>query len=236
MEVVVAVTAAEAAHLAAAHLRTALEDGLARRGRAVLAVSGGTTPAAMFDELAASELDWSGIHLFQVDERVAPDGHPDRNAVLLTSQLIDAAPVPAANVHLMPVTAGDLAAAAGRYASTLRRITGDGVLDAVHLGIGADGHTASWPPGDPVAGFVDAPDAAVVGPFHGRVRMTLTPLAVNRARVVVWLVTGADKQSATTGLVAGDPTLAASRVRRSGGVVLVVSAEAAPVEGRPRVG
>jgi 6-phosphogluconolactonase/glucosamine-6-phosphate isomerase/deaminase len=87
-----------------------------------------------------------------------------------------------------------------------------GRLDVVHLGVGDDGHTASWPPGDPV---VDAPDdVAVVGPFNGRLRMTLTPPAVNRAGWIMWLISGATKAAVLRRLLAGDPALPASRVRR----------------------
>ena len=235
MDVVVAESPDELARQAAGRLVTALEEGLTARGRASLAVSGGSSPGRMFTELARSGLDWDRIDVFQVDERVAPDGHPDRNAVLLRSHLLEAAPVPEWRTHLMPVTADDLDAAAAAYADELRRVTGDGVLDAVHLGLGPDGHTASWPPGDPVADLVDGPDVAVVGPFNGRLRMTLTPPAVNRAQSIVWLVDGADKRPMTTALVAGDPAIPASRVRRSGWVLVVESA-AAPISYQPPEG
>lgn len=235
MDVVVAGSPDELARAAADRLVTACQEALTARGRAFLAVSGGSSPAGMFTELARSGLDWARIDVFQVDERVAPDGHPDRNAVLLRSHLLDAANVPEERVHLMPVTADDLEEAAAAYAGELRRVTGEGVLDAVHLGLGPDGHTASWPPADPVAHLVDGPDVAVIGPFNGRLRMTLTPPAVNRARSIVWLVDGADRRPATTALVAGDPSIPASRVRRAA-AVLMVGAEAAPVSWQPLEG
>jgi 6-phosphogluconolactonase len=235
VDVVVAGSPDELAREAAARLVAACQEALAARDRAFLAVSGGSSPAGMFTELARSGLDWARIDVFQVDERVAPDGHPDRNAILLRSHLLDPAHVPEERVHLMPVTADDLEEAAAAYAGEMRRVTGDGVLDAVHLGLGPDGHTASWPPGDAVTHLVDGPDVAVVGPFNGRLRMTLTPPAVNRARSIVWLVDGPDRRAMTTALVAGDPSIPASRVRRSD-AVLVAGSEAAPVSWLPPEG
>ena len=191
-----------------------LTEAVARRGRATLAVSGGSTPGAFLAELSQRALPWEAIHVFQVDERVAPPGDPERNLTGLQGALLDRASIPAANVHPMPVNDPDLEAAAAAYANELRKVAGaESQLDVVHLGIGDDGHTASWPPGDPVVDVTD--DVAVVGPFNGRLRMTLTPPAVNRAGWIVWLVRGASKAPAVEGLLAGDPALPASRVRRT---------------------
>lgn len=214
------------ASLAASRVAVLAETALAERGRAVLALSGGSTPGRMLAALARCGLAWGRVHVFQVDERVAPDGDPDRNASALRANLLERVPIPEANVHLMPVTAPDLAAAARAYAAELAETTGDGVLDVVHLGLGDDGHTASWPPGDPVvdADGPDDADVAVVGPYRGRLRMTLTPAVVNRARAVVWLVDGADKAPVLERLLAGDPALPASRVRTDRAVVLTGSA------------
>ncbi|HLF41056.1 MAG TPA: 6-phosphogluconolactonase [Acidimicrobiia bacterium] len=214
-----AALAAEGARRIGAEARAAV----AARGRFVLALSGGRTPAAMFEALAAADLPWRDVHLFQVDERVAPDGHPDRNLTGLRSALVDRVPIPPANVHPMPVTEADLEAAASGYTAALHGAAPGGMLDLVHLGLGDDGHTASWPPGDPVVDVTDR-DVAVVGPYRGRVRLTLTPPAVNRARRILWLVDGADKAGALRGLLDGDPSLPASRVRRDEAVVLATAA------------
>ena len=195
---------------------------VAERGRAHVALSGGTTPAAMFAVLARLPLPWPLVHLWQVDERVAPDGDPDRNANDLLARLAVPAGLPAAQVHLMDVTAADLDAAAARYGSELAHACG-GVLDIVHLGIGADGHTASWPPGDPVLMVADR-DVAVVGEFNGRARLTLTVPTVDRARAVVVQVAGAAKAPALGGVLEGDPDLPASRIRDD---ALVLADEAA---------
>ena len=126
----------------------------------------------------------------------------------------------------MPVEAPDLDAAAAAYADEIRAVAGpSGRLDVVQLGLGDDGHTASWPPGDPV---IDATaEVAVVGPFNGRLRMTLTPPAVNRAGWIVWLIAGAAKAPVVAGLLAGDPALPASRVRRSDVTLLADAAAGA---------
>ncbi len=202
-----------------------LTAAVAERGRATLAVSGGGTPLPFFAELAGRELPWDAIHVFQVDERVAPAGHEDRNLSGLQAKLLDRAPIPPANVHPMPVEADDLEAAAAEYAAAIRSVTGGSGFDVVHLGLGNDGHTASWPPGDPV---VDAAtDVAVVGPFNGRLRMTLTPPPVNGAGWIVWQIEGASKAAMVARLVAGDPAIPASRVRRHDVTLLADSAAAA---------
>ena len=207
---------ARAAELVARRLSVAV----AERGRATLAVSGGSTPAAFEAALAEHDLPWEAIHVFQVDERVAPPGHEERNLTGLQAALLDRVKIPPANVHPMPVNDADLEAAATAYADEIRAVTGpDGVIDVVHLGIGDDGHTASWPPGDPV---VDATaDVAIVGPFNGRVRMTLTPPAVNRAAWILWLIAGDSKAAMVLRLLNGDAALPADRVRRSAAVMLL---------------
>lgn len=179
----------------------------AERGAAHLAVSGGSTPAAMFASLAALELPWGDVHVWQVDERVAPDGHADRNASQL-GPLADAG----ATLHLMDVTSPDLEGAAVAYAGDLH-VACKGLLDVVHLGLGSDGHTASWTPGDPVIA-VESADVAVTRAYQGRARLTLTRPAVNRARSIGFLVGGASKADALQRLMTDDPTVPATAVRR----------------------
>ncbi|HYH51467.1 MAG TPA: 6-phosphogluconolactonase [Acidimicrobiia bacterium] len=214
--------AVRAAELVAERLTAAVTA----RGGAALAVSGGNTPKAFLAELAGRHLPWDAVHIFQVDERVAPPGHEDRNLTGLQQALLERAPIPAANVHPMPVEEPDLDAAAAAYAEEIRAVTGpEGRLDVVQMGIGDDGHTASWPPGDPV---VDASaDVAVVGPFNGRLRMTLTPPIVNGAEWIMWLVEGETKAAMVSRLLDGDPTIPATRVRRHG-VTLLADERARP--------
>ena len=166
---------------------------IAARGCFALAVSGGHTPWIMLRALGGEDIPWAGVHVFQVDERVAPDGHPDRNLTHLRESFLQYVPLRPEQIHAMPVEAADLEAAAAEYARTLGEIAGSpAVLDLVHLGLGPDGHTASLVPGDPVLDIADR-DVAVTGVYQGRRRMTLTYPALNRARRVLWVVTGGEK-------------------------------------------
>jgi len=194
---------------------------VADRGVAHVAVSGGNTPTVMFGTLATLPVPWTAVHIWQVDERVAPDGDPERNLVDLQMALLSKVP---ATPHLFDVTSPDLDAAMSAYARDLEQSC-YGVLDVVHLGLGDDGHTASWPPGDPVVDVTDT-DVARSLEYKGRVRVTLTVPAVNRAREIMFLVAGADKATAVAALVDGAGTVPASHVRRDGTVVLLDEAAA----------
>jgi 6-phosphogluconolactonase len=185
-----------------------LWSAIAERGAARLAVSGGSTPLAMFTALAAMPLPWSQVHVWQVDERVAPDGDSNRNAGQL-----DVLGGAGAVIHLMDVTNPSLPTAAAAYAAAL-----PDRFDVIHLGLGDDGHTASWPPRDPVIALTQR--VAVVGPFNDRVRLTLTPPVVNNARHVMFLVAGANKKPMLARLHRGDLTIPATAVRRAGTTVL----------------
>jgi 6-phosphogluconolactonase len=196
-----------AAHAAAMWCAQRLRAAVGVRGRASVALSGGSTPGLMFDALVGFDLPWEAITVLQVDERIAPDGDPDRNATQLVDRLLRPASVPRASWRLMPVTAPDLDAAAADYARVVDAVA---PIDVVHLGLGDDGHTASWPPGDPV---VDAPGVvALSAEYRGRRRMTLTPIAVNAARWRAVLVTGATKAAAVARWLAGDPAVPAHRI------------------------
>jgi 6-phosphogluconolactonase len=184
------------------------------RGRFVMAVSGGHTPWLMLKALAAEDVPWECFNVVQVDERVAPAGHADRNLTHIRESLLEHAPLPHEQVHPMPVEDPDLPAAAKRYALTLQEIAGSPpILDLVHLGLGPDGHTASLVPGDPVLDVTDA-DVALTGVYQGRRRMTLTYPIINRARRILWVVTGAEKVAMFDRLRAGDPSIPAGRVHR----------------------
>lgn len=194
-----------------------------------MAWSGGSSPVTMFDALAELDVPWRLVHVLQVDERVAPDGHEARNAMQLCEHLLARVAVPARQVHLMPVTSANLAGAAGRYARVVERLQ---PFDLVHLGLGDDGHTASWPPGDPV---VDAlTSVAVTGPFAGWRRMTLTPRPVNAARSRLVLASGSSKADVVDRWLLHDASLPIERVRRTGTTV-VLDAEAARL-GQRRAG
>lgn len=212
-----------AAGVLARHIESAVEE----RGRAAVALSGGRTPWAAFDALARVPLPWSAVHVFQVDERVVPEGDPARNFAGLARHLLERV---GATAHPMPVDAGDLDRAAATYAEELRGVCGDPpVLDVVQLGVGDDGHTASLVPGDPVLDVAGA-DVAVTGVYQGHRRMTLTFPALNRARAAVFVVAGPHKATVVRDLVRGRRDLPAARVRRDT-AVLVLDREAASLLG-----
>jgi 6-phosphogluconolactonase len=214
------------ARRAAAIIAAEARDAVAARGRFTVAVSGGHTPWIMLRALAGEDVPWKGLHLFQVDERVAPAGHADRNWTHLRESLLDRAPLPADQAHAMPVESPDLEAAAARYAEALGDVAGrPAVLDLVHLGLGPDGHTASLVPGDPVLDVADA-DVALTGVYQGRRRMTLTYPILNRSRRVLWVVTGGEKVAMLERLWAGDVSIPAGRVSRERALVVADSAAA----------
>jgi 6-phosphogluconolactonase len=214
--------AQEAAAIIAADARAAI----AERGRFIMAVSGGHTPWVMLRDLAEDEVPWANVHLTQVDERVAPPGHADRNLTHLHESLLEHAPLPPDQLYAMPVESTDLEAAAKQYAETLAKIAGSPpVLDLVHLGLGPDGHTASLVPGDPVLQVNDA-QVAATGVYQGRRRLTLTYPVLNRARRVLWLVTGAEKVEMLARLRAADPSIPAGRVNQERALVLADRAAA----------
>ncbi len=191
----------EPAERAAAWLTRRLRDAVRRRGGASLALSGGSTAPPMIAALAVSDLPWASIGVWQVDERVVPDGHEARNAHQLAA-------LPC-RVHVMPVTSLDLRAAARRHAASL-----PDRFDVVHLGLGDDGHTASWPPGE-VAVRDSARSVELVDTFHGWERMTLTRRVVNGARCRLVLTTGATKRPMVERWFLADRSLPITAVRRT---------------------
>ena len=208
------------ARAAAATIAADARAAIAARGCFALAVSGGHTPWVMLRTLAGEDIPWAGVHVCQVDERVAPDGHPDRNLTHLRESLVQHVPLHPEQIHAMPVESPNLEAAATQYSLALRELAGSPpVLDLVHLGLGADGHTASLVPGDAVLDVTDA-DVAPTGVYQGRRRMTLTYPMLNRARRVLWVVTGSEKVEMLVRLLDGDVSIPAGRVRREHALLL----------------
>ncbi|HZQ57924.1 MAG TPA: 6-phosphogluconolactonase [Acidimicrobiales bacterium] len=205
------VVSADLAADAAAWVASRARDAVGAHGRFAFAVSGGRTPWAMFASLTAmGNMPWDAVDIYEVDERVAPDGDEARNLTLLRAALSG---VPA-TLHPMPVDDADLAAAAAAYGRAL-----PGRFDLVHLGLGPDGHTASLVPGDPVLDVTDRL-VAITGPYQGHRRMTLTYPALARAAELLWLVSGADKRDALAKLLAGDRSIPAARVEAERSTVL----------------
>jgi 6-phosphogluconolactonase len=221
----VAAVARRAAELIAADARAAVSA----RGRFVFAVSGGHTPWLMLRDLASHDMPWKQTHVFQVDERVAPDGDPDRNLTHLRESLLAHATLPAEQVHPLPVQALNLDDAARLYEQTLQQIAGiPPVLDLAHLGLGPDGHTASLVPGDPALEVQDR-DVTPTGVYQGRHRLTLTYPMLNRSRRILWLVTGPEKVGMLRRLLDGDPSVPAGRIRRDVAAILADRAAAPEV-------
>jgi 6-phosphogluconolactonase len=232
MKIEVLADAGSVAQKAAAVIAGEARAAVASRGRFIMAVSGGHTPWVMLRLLADQEVPWEGVHLVQVDERVAPAGHADRNLTHLQESLLKHVPLRSQQIHAMPVEALDLEASAARYAAALNDIAGSPpVLDLVHLGLGPDGHTASLVPGDSVLDAVDV-DVALTGAYQGRRRMTLTYPLINRARRILWVVTGPEKVAMLGRLLDGDMSIPAGRVRRDQALVLADSAAAGKAAGQ----
>lgn len=195
------------------------------RGTCVLALSGGSTPGAVFAELATRDLPWEQVVITQVDERLAPEGDPARN---LTGQraAFDGLPV-----RWLPLAVeGHIRRALVDTLDELKDVAGDPpVLDVVHLGLGSDGHTASLVPGDPVLEMVDQP-LALTNEYQGRRRLTFTRPMLDSSRLVVWLVVGADKAEALQKLAAGDPSIPASLLAPPNSLILADTAAAAGLD------
>lgn len=168
---------------------------------------------ALLDALAAAALPWERVVVYQVDERVAPGGSPQRNLTGLVEAL------PADRVRAMPVEGDDLERAAREYAHAL-----PDRLDLVHLGLGLDGHTASLVPGDPVLDVRERAVAVTAG-YEGFRRMTLTYAALEAAAEIVWLVTGEEKHEPLRRLLDRDPSIPAARIANPS--QLIVADEAA---------
>lgn len=202
-----------------------LRSAIDHRGLASLALSRG---GEAFHALAARGMTWADVHIFQVDERVAPAGGADRNLTVIERDLVGRIDGPRPVVHPMPVE-GDLDEGAATYGAELEAVCDrPPVLDVVHLGLGTDGHTASLLPGDPV---LDAKKpVAVTGPHEGYRRMTLTFPVLEVARLLVFAVHGEAKAEIVEELLHGDRDVPARRVRGRDLVVLLDSAAASRSE------
>jgi 6-phosphogluconolactonase len=201
-------------------LAEAAKEAVAERGRAELAVSGGSDPWPMFSQLEDLFGDWDKADVFQVDERVAPAGSDERNLTHLIESLSIGAQ---GSIKPMPVTDEDLEGAAARYAESLPER-----LDIAHLGIGPDGHTASLVPDDPVLEVNDRRVAVTTGEYQGVRRMTLTYTEIESIRSLLWVVTGESKVDALAKLIAQDPTTPSGRVQPGGDSLILADRAAAP--------
>jgi 6-phosphogluconolactonase len=218
------VSAAEGA--AAEYIALRLATAIGERGRATLAISGGSTPWGMFDRLAEQNVSWSEMHVFQVDERIVPLDHEARNWKQFLANSL-ARRIREANRHPMPVDVDNAELAAAYYAATLSEWTGEPpVLDVVHLGIGEDGHTASLFSDDPLLQEGQR-SVGVSHRYQGYRRLSLTLPTLNQARSVVWFAVGAGRRAVVTRLQAGDSSMPASHVQQDR-AILFTDRDAAP--------
>ncbi len=209
---------------------------IGKRGRFTVALSGGSTPRALYALLASQpfshEIDWARTHVFWSDERCVPPDHPDSNYRMAADTLLNHVPVPVDQIHRMR---GELAApqqAARDYADELRTVFGrvaPPCFDLLLLGLGEDGHTASLFPGVAVPEDDVTLTAAVYVPTLNMWRLTLTLTVLNAAARVLFLVEGASKADALKVLIAGPRSLhlPAQRVRPVNGSLVVLADQAA---------
>jgi 6-phosphogluconolactonase len=190
------------------------------RGCFIMAVSGGKTPWKMLRALAGQDVPWEEMHILQVDERIAPEGDADRNLTHLLESLSAQVPLLRERIHAMPVDEKDPEMAASHYARTINSIAGSpAIIDLVHLGLGPDGHTASLIPGDTVLDVTDK-DVSTTGIYLGRKRLTLTFPVINRARMILWLITGREKNEMLQRLLENDQSIPAGRISQEHSLIL----------------
>lgn len=213
--------AEQVAARAAAYLEEVIREALTHQKSFSLAISGGRTPWAMLKILSKADLPWQRINLFQVDERVAPDGHPDRNLTQLFQAIAGTPMVTQLRIFPMPVTAEDLDTSAKEYTEVLNEVTEGKGLDLIHLGLGIDGHTASLVPGDGVLAIQDRLVACTQNSYQGRIRMTLTYPLLNAAKQILWIVTGSEKKEMVERMLQQDPSIPAGSIRPENALLLV---------------
>jgi 6-phosphogluconolactonase len=218
---------AAVAEAAADRIVASARNAIRRRGRFVLALSGGSTPRLVYPLLSAeprvARVDWRRVEFFWGDERAVPPDDPESNFGLARGLLLDHLPgIREAAVHRMPADAADRESAALAYEAELRRAfdvaptsSRRPTFDLIWLGMGPDGHTASLFPGGGALGerrrWVMATTAPATSPVAARMTFSL-PL-INAARAVLFVVAGADKVAALRSVRSGSRDLPAGRVR-----------------------
>ncbi|NEQ40020.1 MAG: 6-phosphogluconolactonase [Okeania sp. SIO3I5] len=176
-----------------------IQEAIAERGQCTIALAGGNTPKPLYESIAAQNLAWDKIHVFWGDERyVAPD-HPDSNERMARQAWLDRVPIPPTNIHPMETGAGNPETDASKHDAHLQEFfqvpTGEfPSFDLILLGMGGDGHTASLFPHTDALKVSDR--LITVGNKDGQPRLTFTVPLINQARCVIFLVAGADKQTA----------------------------------------
>lgn len=202
----------EVAEKAAQYIEEKIRTAILTKGSFTMAISGGKTPWQMLKILAKAKLRWEKVFLFQVDERVAPDGNEERNLTQLFKSIEGSGIMTRINVFPMHVISENLEEETKAYAEAIEKVAENGELDLIHLGMGSDGHTASLIPGDSVCEVAGAAIAMTTQPYQGRMRMTMTYSLINRAKEILWLVTGEEKAEMLQRLLQQDPSIPAGKV------------------------
>jgi 6-phosphogluconolactonase len=226
MEIRTFQSAQEVAKEAAVFIADRIRENIDKKDYFTWAISGGRTPWEMIKELATEDLPWEKVFLFQVDERMAPDAHEDRNLTQLFKSIAGTPLITRLNIFPMKANSDDPNAACSDYSETILRITKTGKFDLIHLGIGTDGHTASLIPGDPVLEIEDRSVAITSNTYQGRNRMTLTFPIINQAERILWLVTGEEKAEMLDRMLQADLTIPAGRISQAHAIVMTEQAVA----------
>ncbi len=226
------------AQLAGQIIADTVTEAIGARGRACLALSGGSTPLLTYRMMAEALGDLVPfIHVFQVDERYVPADHPASNYRMLNEALLQPLGLPKDHVHRVPTEAETPQSAAELYEEDIMAYFSLSAgrfpsFDLVLLGLGADGHTASLFPGSPVLQERRRIAAAAYHKAQKMWRITLTLPVLNAARNVMFLVTGGEKSEAVRRVLSGDETLPGSLVRpESGRLLWLLDSAAAGLEG-----
>lgn len=220
-------TAAALYHSAAEHWVRLAKAAIRRAGAFHVALAGGNTPKGLYQLLAnapyVSQVDWSGVYIYFGDERYVPMDHPESNYRMARAALLDVVPIPSEQIFRIPTELANPEAAAANYAQALQsHLPGGSQLDLILLGVGADGHTASLFPHTSILSVRDHLVAAVYVEKLDAWRISMTYPAIEQARQILFLVSGADKASIVASLLAAPEgegkTLPAQGLQASGEV------------------
>lgn len=214
-KMVVAKNPEEFRRLGAESIGKKIASAILTRGRCTIALSGGSTPGPVYEELGNSDLAakiaWPQLEIFFADERAVPIDHPDSNYRLVKDTLLRSHPEALGQAYRMPADAPDREQAAKRYG---RRLPDP--LDVLVLGMGPDGHTASLFPGSAALDESELRVVAVTAPKPPPERMTITPAVITRSRSIIMLVAGAEKAPMVARALSGvvDPKAVPAQLAR----------------------
>ncbi|ABA57843.1 6-phosphogluconolactonase [Nitrosococcus oceani ATCC 19707] len=221
-------------HSAAEYWVRTAKRAIERAGTFHIALAGGSTPRALYQLLAtepyAGQIDWRRIHVYFGDERYVPRDHPDSNYRMAREALLDSVAIPPEQILRIQTEFPEPELAADDYAQVLQSHLPEGeIFDLILLGLGADGHTASLFPETPILTVRDRLAAAVYVKKLKAWRISITYPAVEKARQILFLVTGADKAAVVTHVLSpsADKTLPVQHLQAQGEVSWYLDAEAA---------